>query len=508
MLKHITHFFFYLFDVLLLLLSFFCMTLIKGVSFPQYVDTHRLFLSILIVIWLLMSIIIRKVPSKKVNDYSIYVMKVLISDIIVLGITIILIYASGQVTLSRLVVFGTMVLGIILELAIGKLLYKYSSVKEEYKKKKKHISEYDLVNNDELQDFDAEKIKIKRDVIESMQKEIGVETTAGILNMMKSKLTDRTVVLSIVNPFNLSTLHEKSYQCIINLHNLNNITDLNLFIDKVNEKLDEGGYFLCCLETKNQRKDRILNKYPVVLNYVIYFFDFIYKRVFPKMKITRPIYTFFSDGRNMVISRAEALGRISRGGFSIEDERFIGEYLFVEGCKIKEPIPLCSNHEGPLIKLPRVGKGGKIINVYKLRTMHPYSEYIQDYVYRRYNIQSGGKFKNDFRITTWGAFCRKIWLDEFPMFINFFKGELKLFGVRPLSVQYFSLYKKEVQERRIKYKPGLIPPYYADMPVTLDEIQESEMRYFDRYDKHPFFTDVAYIWKSFVNICIKRVRSK
>ncbi|MBP5708356.1 MAG: sugar transferase, partial [Bacteroidales bacterium] len=86
-------------------------------------------------------------------------------------------------------------------------------------------------------------------------------------------------------------------------------------------------------------------------------------------------------------------------------------------------------------------------------------------------------------MTTWGAFCRKIWLDEFPMFINVFKGDLKLFGVRPLSAQYFSLYKKDVQERRIKYKPGLVPPYYVDLPVDLDEIQASEIKYFDKYDR-------------------------
>ena len=30
----------------------------------------------------------------------------------------------------------------------------------------------------------------------------------------------------------------------------------------------------------------------------------------------------------------------------------------------------------------RVGKGGAIIGVYKMRTMHPYSEFLQDYIYQ------------------------------------------------------------------------------------------------------------------------------
>ena len=73
---------------------------------------------------------------------------------------------------------------------------------------------------------------------------------------------------------------------------------------------------------------------------------------------------------------------------------------------------------------------------------------------------------------------------------------------------YFSLYSKETQKRRIKYKPGLIPPYYADLPDTLDEIEASEMKYMCAYDKHPFLTDVRCFFKAFYNILIKSTRSK
>jgi lipopolysaccharide/colanic/teichoic acid biosynthesis glycosyltransferase len=62
--------------------------------------------------------------------------------------------------------------------------------------------------------------------------------------------------------------------------------------------------------------------------------------------------------------------------------------------------------------------------------------------------QEGGKFKDDFRITTWGRVLRKLWIDELPQFINFFKGELSLVGVRALSDHYFQLYPKDVQELR------------------------------------------------------------
>ena len=87
----------------------------------------------------------------------------------------------------------------------------------------------------------------------------------------------------------------------------------------------------------------------------------------------------------------------------------------------------------PIISLNRIGKNGKIIKVYKLRTMHPFSEYLQEYVYNRNELQEGGKIKNDFRISPEGRIFRKFWIDEIPMLINIFKGEMKLVGVRPLS---------------------------------------------------------------------------
>jgi lipopolysaccharide/colanic/teichoic acid biosynthesis glycosyltransferase len=244
-----------------------------------------------------------------------------------------------------------------------------------------------------------------------------------------------------------------------------------------------------------------------LLNYIYYFFDFIVKRILPKLRFTRGLYIFLTRGENAVLSRAETLGRISRAGFRIKQESFIGNLLCIEARKIDEPLPINENVYGPLIALSRIGRDGNMIKVYKLRTMHPYSEYIQHYVYELHDLQDGGKFKNDFRITSWGAICRRIWLDELPMLMNFFQGDMKLVGVRPLSKQYFELYRTDVRERRIKYKPGLIPPFYADMPSDLDGIQSSELKYLDSFDRHPFFTDFRYFWKSTWNILFRKARS-
>jgi len=159
------------------------------------------------------------------------------------------------------------------------------------------------------------------------------------------------------------------------------------------------------------------------------------------------------------------------------------------------------------VRFERVGFNGKLIYTYKFRTMYPYSEYLQEYVHEQNQLQEGGKFKDDFRVTGYGKIMRKLWLDELPMLYNWLKGDMQLVGVRPLSRHYLNLYDKNLQELRKKVKPGLVPPFYADMPKTLDEITASEERYIHSYMERPFVTQWRYFWKSFHNIVVKKARS-
>jgi lipopolysaccharide/colanic/teichoic acid biosynthesis glycosyltransferase len=83
--------------------------------------------------------------------------------------------------------------------------------------------------------------------------------------------------------------------------------------------------------------------------------------------------------------------------------------------------------KGPVIySQQRVGKSGKIFNIYKFRSMHFGTE---DGVPLLSDI-------NDKRITALGRFMRKHKFDEIPNFINVLKGEMSLVGPRP-EQQYF-----------------------------------------------------------------------
>ena len=80
-------------------------------------------------------------------------------------------------------------------------------------------------------------------------------------------------------------------------------------------------------------------------------------------------------------------------------------------------------------------------------------------------------------------------------------------GVRPLSDHYFNLYPEDLQKLRKTVVPGLVPPFYADLPKTFDEICESERKYVNAYMRNPARTQWIYFWKAFGNIVFRGARS-
>jgi lipopolysaccharide/colanic/teichoic acid biosynthesis glycosyltransferase len=325
---------------------------------------------------------------------------------------------------------------------------------------------------------------------------------------LRSIDTNFAIAIRTNDIYNIEVLPENYLAFFCNLLEINNFRYLNRYFIEVNNKLRTGGIFIGSLEPTHLRFRHFIQKYPYYLGRILYFMDFLWRRVCPKLPITKYFYFAVTKGKSRAISLAESLGRLYYCGFEVLSIREIDKRVYFIAHKVGKPKDDTNPSYGPLFKMRRVGKDGKIIFVYKLRTMHPYSEYLQKFVYEHNSLEEGGKFHQDFRITSWGKFIRKIWVDELPMIFNWFKGDLKLVGVRPISQHYLSLYSQEVRERRVNYKPGLVPPFYADMPTTLAEIIQSEVKYMDAYDTSPFSTDVKYFFKAFKNIIFKRARSK
>ena len=69
-------------------------------------------------------------------------------------------------------------------------------------------------------------------------------------------------------------------------------------------------------------------------------------------------------------------------------------------------------------------------------------------------------------------------------------------------------YPEYLQKLRIQFKPGLVPPYYADLPDSFEEVVESERLYLKKKQKNIIITDIQYFFRAIYNIIFKGARSK
>jgi lipopolysaccharide/colanic/teichoic acid biosynthesis glycosyltransferase len=500
-----------LLDHLLLVICFVLVVVLRGQQPLLVMAQRHEWLLILLGIHFFTALLFEKYsfssdnPSIKNRLY-----RVLYANLAYASLVGLMFFLIGYLGMSRILFFGTLALTTILELVIVYTAGLFFAAEA------KDLSGKDVVDAEEdmqqpaapADDFTepprfltVEGQAIKQSILE----EIG----PNVFDYLKKHvpLGDSSVILSVNNRFNILNLPSYCTNTIVNLQRVNDHRYVNKFFEAVNFRLPPEGIYAGLAETKELRKKRFFRRYSRVLGFGLYCFDYLWNRVSPKLPVVRKFYFLLTKGKNRVMSRAEVLGRLYSCGFVIVDESIVDDTLFFVVKKKRMPYYDNNPTYGPLIKLSRVGKDGKLIGVYKMRTMHPYAEYLQHYVHKLNKLKEGGKFENDFRITTVGCLMRKLWIDELPMLVNWLKGDLKLVGVRPLSEHYFKLYSQELRNKRINHKPGLVPPFYADIPATLDEIMASELKYLDAYEKHPFRTDWRYFWKAFVNIVFRKARS-
>ena len=101
-----------------------------------------------------------------------------------------------------------------------------------------------------------------------------------------------------------------------------------------------------------------------------------------------------------------------------------------------------------IFKQPRLGKNGKVFNIYKFRSMCKNAEKTGSGVYSD---------KNDSRVTKVGKFIRATSLDEIPQLVNILKGDMSLIGPRPPLTYHPWPYEDytEHQKKMFNVRPGV-----------------------------------------------------
>lgn len=111
----------------------------------------------------------------------------------------------------------------------------------------------------------------------------------------------------------------------------------------------------------------------------------------------------------------------------------------------------------PIFRQERIGKGGKRIYIYKLRTMvsdahnHP-EKYMSPEQLETWKREQ--KLDDDPRVTKVGRFLRRTSLDEVMQFLNVLSGDLSVIGPRPVTLAETYEYG-DARDEVLSCKPGI-----------------------------------------------------
>jgi len=155
---------------------------------------------------------------------------------------------------------------------------------------------------------------------------------------------------------------------------------------------------------------------------------------------------------------------------------------------------------GPVFfRQQRVGRGGALFSIHKLRTMRH---------------GAGGSALTvgaDPRITRSGAWLRRTRIDELPQLIDVLQGTMSLVGPRPEVPRYVAHYPPGLRERVLAVRPGITDPAslaWRDEAALLAAAADPEREYIDHIlplklahaaeyaARASLATDLAVLWRS------------
>ena len=146
--------------------------------------------------------------------------------------------------------------------------------------------------------------------------------------------------------------------------------------------------------------------------------------------------------------------------------------------KIQSPGPI-------LFKQKRIGKNGKHIWIYKIRSMRMDAEEMKKELMEDNLVKDGMMFKMDFdpriignkilpdgtKKTGIGEFIRKTSLDEFPQFFNVLTGSMSTVGTRPPTVDEYEKYHYH-HRARMAVKPGITGMWQVSGRSEITDFEE------------------------------------
>ncbi len=159
------------------------------------------------------------------------------------------------------------------------------------------------------------------------------------------------------------------------------------------------------------------------------------------------------------------------------------------------PIIYFSDRGPVFYNAPRIGRKGKVFNMYKLRSMKVNAENIRNADGSTYNGE------DDPRVTKIGRLMRKTSIDEFPQFLNVLKGDMSLVGPRAHLTTSYHGYEllDEKRKRRLDVRPGITgySQAYFRNSISSEQKMENDIYYVDHIS---LWLDIKIIFQTVLSV--------
>lgn len=135
----------------------------------------------------------------------------------------------------------------------------------------------------------------------------------------------------------------------------------------------------------------------------------------------------------------------------------------------------------------RAGKYGRPFRMWKFRTMVANAEELLEKTKKDHGNQMDGpvfKLDQDPRIFRFGAFLRRLSIDELPQLFNVLTGDMSLVGPRPLPLYEVEAFNEVSHRRRLSVKPGITCEWQAggrNKITSFEDWVEMDLRYIDNW---------------------------
>ncbi|RCW17592.1 UDP-phosphate glycosyl-1-phosphate transferase [Streptococcus gallolyticus] len=213
--------------------------------------------------------------------------------------------------------------------------------------------------------------------------------------------------------------------------------------------------------------------------------------------------TFITTAFNIVKFRQLALKRLMDVVIALVGLVITGLIALVIAPIVKKQAP------GPLIfPQKRVGRNGKVFEIYKFRSMYVDAEKHKNELLAKNDLETDLMFKmeDDPRIFPFGHKLRDWSLDEFPQFWNVLKGEMSFVGTRPPTLDEYAKYELH-HFKRLTTKPGITGLWQVSGRSDIKDFEEVvalDMKYIQNWS---ISEDIKIIAKTFA-VVLKREGSR